>query len=50
MQIDANKGYVALLGWSLDAIEAAADFGRRYVVVSHGWAEEYCKQQEELDF
>lgn len=38
-----DKGYVALLGWSLNAIEAAEKFDRRYVVVAPDWAEEYCE-------
>jgi len=41
-----EKGYVALLGWSLGAIEAADRFDRRYVVVAPEWAEEYCKENE----
>lgn len=39
---DPNKGYIALLGWSLNAIEAAEKFDRRYIVVAPDWAEEYC--------
>ena len=35
---DPNKGYVALLGWSLNAIEAADKFDRRYVVVAPDFA------------
>ncbi|MEX0623620.1 acetyl-CoA carboxylase biotin carboxylase subunit family protein [Saccharospirillum sp.] len=42
MKKDPNKGYIALLGWSLNAIEAAEKFDRRYVVVAPDWAEEYC--------
>ena len=38
---DPNKGYVAILGWSLRAIEAIDRFDRRYVVVAPKWAEEY---------
>jgi hypothetical protein len=34
MKKDLNKGYIALLGWSLNAIEAADKFDRRYVVVA----------------
>ena len=41
-----EKGYVALLGWSLGAIEAADRFDRRYVVVAPDWAEDYCKQHD----
>jgi len=39
-----NKGYIALLGWSLNAIEAAAKFDRRYLVVAPEWAEDYCQE------
>lgn len=42
MKKDPNKGYVALLGWSLAAVEAAESFDRRYVVVAPEWAQEYC--------
>jgi hypothetical protein len=42
MTKDLNKGYVALLGWSLAAVEAAESFNRRYIVVAPDWAEEYC--------
>jgi len=44
MQKDTKKGYVALLGWSLNAVEAAEKFDRRYVVVAPDWAESYCKE------
>ncbi|MGD8429180.1 MAG: carboxylate--amine ligase [Ectothiorhodospiraceae bacterium] len=44
MKKDPNKGYVALLGWSLNAVEAAENFDRRYVVVAPDWAEDYCKE------
>lgn len=44
MQKDPNKGYVALLGWSLNAVEAADKFDRCYVVVAPEWAEKYCKE------
>jgi hypothetical protein len=43
---DPNKGYVALLGWSLNAVEAADKFDRRYVVVAPDWAEAYCKEHD----
>ncbi|NDY94334.1 ATP-grasp domain-containing protein [Wenzhouxiangella limi] len=46
MDYDPEKGYVALLGWSLNAVEAAAKFDRRYVVVAPDWAEEYCAQHD----
>ncbi len=39
-----DKGYVALLGWSLGAIEALDRFDRRYVVVAPDWAEEYARE------
>ncbi|MCL7940726.1 ATP-grasp domain-containing protein [Halomonas sp. ATCH28] len=44
MKKDPNKGYIAQLGWSLNAIEAAENFDRRYVVVAPDWAEEYCQK------
>jgi len=44
MKKDPNKGYIALLGWSLNAVEAAETFDRRYIVVAPDWAEEYCQQ------
>jgi hypothetical protein len=31
---DPNKGYIALLGWSVNAIKAAQKFNRRYIVVA----------------
>ncbi|REC51793.1 carboxylate--amine ligase, partial [Rhodosalinus sediminis] len=37
------KGYVALLGWSLNAIDAADRFDRRYIVVAPPWATDYCE-------
>lgn len=46
MKINEEKGYIALLGWSLNAIEAAENFDRRYVVVAPDWAEEYCTQHD----
>ncbi len=42
----SRQGYIALLGWSLNAVEAAAAFDRRYVVVAPDWAEEYCQQHD----
>ncbi|MGM0564304.1 MAG: ATP-grasp domain-containing protein [Pseudomonadota bacterium] len=44
MKKDPNKGYIALLGWSLSAVEAAEKFNRRYVVVAPDWAESYCQE------
>ncbi|MBA1145611.1 carboxylate--amine ligase [Ectothiorhodospiraceae bacterium WFHF3C12] len=46
MEKNPDKGYVALLGWSLGAVEAAENFDRRYVVVAPEWAEDYCKQHD----
>ncbi|WP_299230946.1 ATP-grasp domain-containing protein [uncultured Halomonas sp.] len=46
MKKDPNKGHIALLGWSLNAIEAAENFDRRYVVVAPDWAEEYCQKHD----
>ncbi|MCC5812152.1 MAG: carboxylate--amine ligase [Ectothiorhodospiraceae bacterium] len=46
MDKNPDKGYVALLGWSLNAVEAAEDFDRRYIVVAPDWAEDYCKQHD----
>tara|TARA_R110002072_G_scaffold9626_1_gene46445 strand:- start:5259 stop:6485 length:1227 start_codon:yes stop_codon:yes gene_type:complete len=46
MKKDPDKGYIALLGWSLNAVEAAESFDRRYVVVAPDWAEEYCQQHD----
>ena len=43
---DPSKGYVALLGWSLGAIDAADRFNRRYVVVAPDWAEEYANKHD----
>ena len=39
---DPNKGYIALLGWSVNAIKAAQKFDRRYIVVAPDWAADYC--------
>ncbi len=41
---NSEKGYVAILGWSLACVEAAASFDRRYVVVAPDWAEAYCTE------
>ena len=41
-----EKGYIALLGWSLNAVEAADKFDRRYVVVAPDWAEAYCEEHD----
>ncbi|MDN4506910.1 ATP-grasp domain-containing protein [Dietzia maris] len=43
---DPDKGYVALLGWVPNAIDALDKFDRRYVVVAPPWAEEYCSQHQ----
>jgi len=41
-----DKGYIAVLGWSLRAIEAIDNFDRRYVVVAPPWAEEIAKEND----
>ncbi|QOL80751.1 ATP-grasp domain-containing protein [Pseudooceanicola spongiae] len=41
-----DKGYVAILGWSLNAINAVDQFDRRYVVVAPPWAQDYCVQND----
>ena len=46
MQKNPEKGYLALLGWSLNAVDALERFDRRYVVVAPPWAEEYCSQHD----
>lgn len=42
---NTDKGYVALLGWSLNAVEAVDRFDRRYVVVAPEWIEDYCAEK-----
>jgi hypothetical protein len=39
---DSSKGYIALLGWSVNAIKAAQKFDRRYIVVAPDWAADFC--------
>lgn len=39
---DPSKGYIALLGWSVNAIKAAQKFDRRYIVVAPEWATDFC--------
>lgn len=43
---DPGKSYVAVLGWSLRAIEAIDRFNRRYVVVAPKWAEDYAREND----
>ncbi|OOE69613.1 carboxylate--amine ligase [Salinivibrio sp. IB868] len=43
---DPNKGFVVILGWSLNAIDAISRFDRKYVVVAPTWAEEYAKEHD----
>jgi len=43
---NSDKGYVALLGWSLNAIEAVEKFDRRYVIVAPDWAEEFATKHK----
>jgi len=46
-QSEQKKGYIALLGWSLNAIDAVDRMeDRRYVVVAPPWAEEYAKKHD----
>jgi hypothetical protein len=44
MEKNPDKGYVALLGWSLNAVDALERFDRRYIVVAPPWAEAYCTE------
>jgi hypothetical protein len=39
-----DKGYIALLGWSLNAIDAMERFDRRYIVVAPSWAADYARE------
>ena len=39
-----EKGFVAILGWSLRAIDAIDRFDRRYVIVAPYWAEDYARK------
>lgn len=41
-----DKGFVALLGWSLNAMDAVDRFDRRYVVVAPDWAEAYAAEHD----
>jgi len=41
-----DKGYVAVLGWSLNAIDAIDRFDRRYVIVAPSWAEDYAEAND----
>ena len=41
-----DKGYVAILGWSLNAIDAIDRFDRRYVIVAPSWAEDYARAND----
>jgi hypothetical protein len=41
-----DKGYVAILGWSLNAIDAIDRFDRKYVVVAPEWAEDYAREHD----
>ncbi|SFH73899.1 ATP-grasp domain-containing protein [Albimonas pacifica] len=44
MEKNPDKGYVAILGWSLGAIDAIDRFDRRYVIVAPYWAEPYARE------
>ena len=41
-----DKGYIALLGWSLSAIDAMEKFDRRYLVVAPSWAKDYAEAND----
>jgi hypothetical protein len=41
-----DKGYIAVLGWSLNCIDALERFDRRYVVVAPSWAADYAEQND----
>jgi hypothetical protein len=41
-----DKGYVAILGWHLGAIDAIDRFDRRYVVVAPEWAKPYADEHD----
>lgn len=41
-----DKGYVAILGWSLNAINAIENFDRRYIVIAPQWAEDYAREND----
>lgn len=43
---EKKKSYVAVLGWSLKAIEAIDKFDRPYIVVAPDWAESYAKEHD----
>jgi hypothetical protein len=43
---DPEKGYIALMGWSLNAIDAMERFDRRYVVVAPHWAADYAHEHD----
>lgn len=43
---DPDKGYVALLGWVPNAVDALSRFDRRYVVVAPIWAADYCREHQ----
>ncbi len=43
---DPDKGYVAILGWHLGAIDAVDRFDRRYVIVAPDWAEPYASAND----
>jgi len=44
MEKNPDKGYVAILGWSLNAIDAIDRFDRRYIIVAPDWAEDYARE------
>ncbi|MCB1685463.1 MAG: hypothetical protein KDI31_13280 [Pseudomonadales bacterium] len=45
-QFNPDKGHVAILGWSLNAIDAINRFDRKFVIVAPTWAEEYAREHD----
>jgi hypothetical protein len=41
-----DKGHVAILGWSLNCIDALERFDRRYIVVAPRWAATYAEEND----
>ena len=41
-----DKGYVAILGWSVNCIDALERFDRRYIIVAPDWAEDYAREHD----
>lgn len=45
-EVNRDRSFIALFGWSLPAMEAMENFNRDYVVVAPGWAEEYARDND----